>query len=52
MKKNKYNETENEKQITYIRHRPRPKHGHIYTEYEICLSKMMVFCVKLHLSNI
>ena len=36
----------------YDINRPRPKHGHIYTEYEMCLSKMMVLCVKLHLSNI
>ena len=36
----------------YDINRPRPKHGYIYTAYEMCLSKTMVSCVKLHLSNI
>ena len=32
--------------------RPRPRHGHRYTKYEICLSIMMVIYIKQHLSNI
>ena len=32
--------------------RLRPRHGHIYTKNEICLSKMIVICIKQHLSNI
>ena len=31
---------------------PTPKHGHKYTKYKICLSIMMVICIKQHLSNI
>ena len=27
----------------------RPRHGHKYTKYEMCLSKMMVICIKQHL---
>ena len=26
--------------------RPRSRHGHKYTEYKICLSMMMVICIK------
>ena len=29
-----------------------PRHGHKYTKYKICLSKIMVTCIKQHLSNI
>ena len=29
-----------------------PRHGHRYTKYEMCLSIMMVICIKQHLSNI
>ena len=32
--------------------RPRPRHGHKYTKYKMCLSLMMVTCIKQHLSNI
>ena len=31
---------------------PRPRHGRRYTRYKICLSIMMVICIKQHLSNI
>ena len=31
--------------------RPRSRHGHKYTKY-MCLSIMMVICIKQHLSNI
>ena len=31
---------------------PRPRHGSKYTKYKICLSIMMVVCIKQHLSNI
>ena len=30
----------------------RPRHGHKYTKYKICLCIMMVICIKQHLSNI
>ena len=32
--------------------RSRPRHGHKYTKYKMCLSIMMVICIKQHLSNI
>ena len=32
--------------------RPRPRHGHKYTKYKLCLSIMMAICVKQQLSNI
>ena len=32
--------------------RPRPRHGHKYSKYKMCLSIMMVTCIKQHLSNI
>ena len=35
--------------------RPRLKHGHKYTKYDMnikCLSIIMVICIKQHLSNI
>ena len=32
--------------------RPRPRHGHKYTIYKMCLSLMMTICIKQHLSNI
>ena len=31
---------------------PRLRHGDKYTKYKICLSIMMVICIKQHLSNI
>ena len=36
----------------YDIHRTRPRHGHKYTKYKICLSMMMIMCKKQHLSNI
>ena len=42
------NEAENENRShRYDRNTPRPRHGHKCTEY-----KMMVICIKQHLSNI
>ena len=35
-----------------MKNRPRPRHGHKYTKYKICLNIMMVVCIKQHLSNI
>ena len=32
--------------------RPRPRHGHKYSKYNMCLSIMMVIRIKQHLSNI
>ena len=31
--------------------RPRPRHGHKYTKYKICLNIVLVLCIKQHLSN-
>ena len=36
----------------YDINRPSPSHGHKYTKYIMCLSIMMVICIKQHLSNI
>ena len=36
----------------YDMNRPRPRHGHTCTKYEMCLSILMVICIKQHLSNI
>ena len=30
----------------------RPRHGRRYTKYKMCLSIMIVICVKVNLSNI
>ena len=30
----------------------RSRHGHKYSKYNICLSVMMLLCIKQHLSNI
>ena len=35
----------------YKINRPRPRHGHKYTIYKICLGIMMTICIKRHLSN-
>ena len=35
----------------YKINRPRPRHGHKYTMYKICLGIMMTICIKRHLSN-
>ena len=32
--------------------RPRPRHGHKYNMYKMCLRLMMAICIKQHLSNI
>ena len=31
--------------------RPRPRHGHKYTIYKMCLSLMMAICIKQHWSS-
>ena len=31
---------------------PRPRHGHKYTKYKMCLSMMMFICIKQHLGSI
>ena len=36
----------------YDINRPRPRHGHKYTKYKMCLSIMMAVCIKQHLRNI
>ena len=36
----------------YDINRPRPRHGHKYTKYKMCLNIMMVICIKQHLCNI
>ena len=36
----------------YDINRHRPRHRHKYTKYKMCLSIIMVICVKQHLSNI
>ena len=36
----------------YDLNRPRPRHGHKYTKYKMCLNIMMVICIKQHLSII
>ena len=33
----------------YNINRPRPRHGHKYAKYKLCLSKMMVICIKYQL---
>ena len=36
----------------YDINRPRPRHGHKFTTYKMCLSTMLVICIKEHISNI
>ena len=36
----------------YDINRTRPRHGHKYTKYKMCLSIMLVICIKQHLGNI
>ena len=36
----------------YDINRPRTRHGYKYTTYIICLSIMMVICIKQHLNNV
>ena len=44
------NEAKNEKSITKCDlNRPSPRHGHRFTKYKTCLSKMMVKFIKQHL---
>ena len=40
------------KNHTDTTYRPTSRYGHKYTEYKMCLSIMMVMCIKQHLSNI
>ena len=35
----------------YDINRPRLRHGDKYTKYNICLSMMMVMCIRQHQSN-
>ena len=37
---------------TYGINRLRPRHGHVYTKYEMCFNIAMTKCIKPHLSNI
>ena len=30
----------------YDLNRPRPRHGHRYTKYKMCVNIMMVICIK------
>ena len=47
------NEAEIEKQVShrYNINRPMPRQGNKHTKYKMCLSIMMVLCIKPHLSN-
>ena len=36
----------------YDINRPMSRHGHKYSNYEICLAMMTLICIKQHLSNI
>ena len=36
----------------YDINRPTSRHGHNYTKYKMCLSVMIILCIKQHLSNI
>ena len=36
----------------YKINKPSLIHGHRYTKYKMCLSRMMVACIKQHLNNI
>ena len=33
----------------YYTNRPNPRHGHEYANYKMCLSIVMVICIKQHL---
>ena len=44
------NEAEN-KSHRYDINRSRPRHGHKYIKFKMCLGIMMVKCIKQHLSN-
>ena len=45
------NRAENEKSHRYDITRPRPRHGHKYIIYKICLNLMMAIYIKQHLGN-
>ena len=50
-----YNEKEAENQNRSQRYginRSRLRHGHKYAKYKMCLSMMIVICIKQQLSNI
>ena len=34
-----------------MKNRPRSRHEHKYNKYKMCLSLMMVICIKQHLRN-
>ena len=36
----------------YDINKPRPRQGRKYTKYKMCLSMMMIVCIKKHLNNI
>ena len=36
----------------YDINRLRPRHGYKYSKYKMCLSMMMLICIKQHLSSI
>ena len=38
--------------LRYDINRHRCRHGHRYSKYKMCLSIMMLICIKQHLSNI
>ena len=47
------NEAENENgSHRYDINRTKPRHGHKYNKFKMCLSMMMVICKKQHLNNI
>ena len=53
MKRKKEKRLEKKKRSQrYDINRPRPRHVHKYTKYEMYLSKIIVICIKQHLSII
>ena len=50
---NNENEAKKEKSIIQIWHnKPKPRHGHKYTKYKMCLNILIDLCIKQHLTNI
>ena len=45
-------ENENKRSQRYDINRPRPRYEHKYTTHKICLSIIMVICIKQQLGNI
>ena len=45
-------ETEENRLHIYDKNRPRPRHGGKYTKHKMCLTTIMVRCIKEHLSYI